>query len=95
MAQTKPKKQEPAPLVVEINPQPLNGQAYIIRTELTNEDVTRFRLAWERINREAGIQSWALVLPKNVEVEELSTPELQIIEKKINRELKSRGVYDM
>lgn len=81
-----------APQIV-IDPQKIeNGGAYWITgpKEMNHDELIRFRLLWNKAINAAGIDSWAVVLPAGTEVEELATPALQQLQKRITDTLKAR-----
>lgn len=88
----KPKTPE---IVVNITPQPLEGVAYIIQKDMTEEERRAFRLAWEHMNQKTGQRRFVLMLPEHVELKELATPHLLNLQKQITAVLQERGAFDL
>lgn len=96
MAQPKVKKQgaQAAPILITTEPVQPNG-VYLIRCDFSKDEMIKIKLGWDRMNKEAGINAMAIVLPKGTEIEELHTQHLLNLQKHLTALLQERGAYDL
>lgn len=78
-------------ITINITPEPLEGNAFIVQKPMTDAERAAFKLAWERMNKETGEFRVVLILPEGVELETLTTPHLRHLQKNIEAILKERG----
>jgi hypothetical protein len=84
--------QQPPQIVVNITPRPLpDASAYYVGKHLTSEERAAFRLAWRKVQEEAGTNRICIVIPEGVDIGIMGTPALQQLRKQIDESLKERG----